>query len=167
MEKYVKTFGEFINEGFFSGDKEVANIFKDQKVLDSWTKEFKDFVESNKITVTLKNIEVRKDKAIWGAGVQHYRFLLKKDGKTFLTSEYSQGSGIKTEPDVFDILYAVIRDAQNFEQTRSFKDFCDSLGYKSMNDRAKANKIYKACEKEYNALDDAGLYNSIPQELEK
>ena len=54
--------------------------------------------------------------------------LLKKDGKTFLTSEYSQGSGIKTEPDVYDILYAVIMDAQSFERERSFEDRYDRNG---------------------------------------
>ena len=134
--------------------------------LDSWTKEFKDFVEDNKITATIKPIEARKNKSEWGAGSNHYRFLLKKDGKTFLTSEYSQGSGIKTELDVYDILYAVIMDAQSFERERSFEDFCDSLGYDSMSDRAKANRIYNACEKEYNALEDADLYDSIPEELE-
>jgi hypothetical protein len=54
------------------------------------------------------------------------------------------------EPKIEDILYCVVSDAQCYDNSRDFEDFCSDLGYDT--DSIKAKKCYDACAEQTKKL---------------
>jgi hypothetical protein len=68
-----------------------------------------------------------------------------------MTVQFHMGLGHKgKEPEVTDVLGCMVMDAQSIEDTDSFEDWADELGYDP--DSRKAERIYKATQTEANKL---------------
>lgn len=89
------------------------------------------------------------DLSDWPSDASHWSFTMWRNGKQYLSGNYSQGSAYgNTTPDDKDIFYCAIQDASgNFE---SFEGWCAECGYDE--DSRKAHKIYKACKRTHRAL---------------
>ena len=103
------------------------------------TNTLKQFIKDNNIKMTVKKIDERKD--IKWDDANHFKCTLKNGSKS-ISINFSQGFGIKNDPELDLVLDALKTD---FVNGRSFQDFCDDFGYDQ--DSIKALKIYKACLK--------------------
>jgi hypothetical protein len=79
----------------------------------------------------------------------HYKVLLKKGNKQ-LTTYFSMGMAHTQEPTAEDVLDSLAMDASGIENARSFDDWCANYGYDT--DSRKAEKTFKACEKQAEKL---------------
>lgn len=114
----------------------------------------------NGITMTAEWVNTNKNAPDW-KDANHYRVTLKM-GRRRLTTYFSQGYGIKDNPTVVDVLYCLAEDAASIENTRSFEEWANNLGYDA--DSRKAEKIFKVVERQAEALKKFlgdGLYNKL------
>jgi hypothetical protein len=103
------------------------------------TKTLKQFIKSNDIKMTVKKIDERKDIKLDNAN--HFKCTLK-NGNQSISINFSQGYGIKNEPELDSVLNSLKID---FIDDLSFQDFCLDFGYPT--DSISALKTYKACLK--------------------
>ena len=103
------------------------------------TQTIKQFIKNNNIKMTVKKIDERKD--IKWDDANHFKCTLKNGSKS-ISINFSQGYGIKNDPELELVLDALRTD---FISSGSFQDFCDNFGYDQ--DSIEASKIYKACLK--------------------
>ena len=79
-------------------------------------------------------------------GATHYLITLYKGDNPGnckpITIFYSQGSAIKSKPEIDDILNCLAMDTLNIDQ--SFSDWCNEYGHSD--DSMKAHSIYTACK---------------------
>ena len=101
------------------------------------TQTLKQFIKDNNITMTVKKIDERKD--IKWNNANHFKCTLK-NGNYSISVNYSQGYGIKDNPEINSVLDALRTD---FIDDLSFQDFCLDFGYPT--DSISALKTYKAC----------------------
>jgi len=104
------------------------------------TKTIKQFIKNNDIKMTVKKIDERKD--IKWDDANHFKCTLK-NGNQSISINFSQGYGIKNDPEIDSVLDALKIDF--ISQDLSFKDFCSEFGYST--DSISALKTYKACLK--------------------
>ena len=97
------------------------------------------FVKNNDIKMTVKRIDERKD--LEWKDANHFKCTLKNGNKS-ISIYYSQGYGIKNEPELESVLNSLKID---FLDEMSFQDFCLDFGYPT--DSISALKTYKACLK--------------------
>ena len=94
---------------------------------------------------------------VWGDKMTHNKFVVTirtNAGNTRFTfydsfANYQQG---KTEPDTEDLkemLECYLMDASCYDCSRDFVDFCNEMGYSSMNDYHKAKKAFEGCKRHY------------------
>ena len=91
------------------------------------------------------------------AGATHWKCLLKCKGRQY-TVYFSQGSAICKEPTTEDVLDCLASDAGSMINAQTFEDWASELGYDT--DSRKAEKIYKACDRQKDNLErllDGGL----------
>ena len=103
------------------------------------TQTLKQFIKNNDIKMTVKRIDERKD--IKWNNANHFKCTLKNGSKS-ISINFSQGYGIKNDPELELVLDALRTD---FISSGSFQDFCDNFGYDQ--DSIEASKIYKTCLK--------------------
>lgn len=83
-------------------------------------------------------------------GASSWKVTVTAPGGKTITRDYFMGSAITGEPKLMDVLTALILDAESVDG-RMLEDFMEDFGY-SEDDRAKALKVYKACERTANRL---------------
>ena len=87
-------------------------------------------------------------------GANEYRVTVQNNDSKFSTkftdSIYNSQRGEKS--DDFNMLYCIILDAEAYDTSASLEDFADDFGYDLYEDRKKTEKIFNACEKQYNNL---------------
>ena len=98
----------------------------------------KDLVKANKVCMG-------KSKETSG---NEYSVVLKYNGNC-ITMLYHDNYLNKGDKD--DFLYALLMDSFAYENCYNLADFMDEFGYE-YEDKDKAQKIYKACERQYNKL---------------
>jgi hypothetical protein len=103
------------------------------------TNTLKQFIKDNDIKMTVKRIDERKD--IKWNDANHFKCTLKNGSKS-ISINFSQGFGIKNDPEIDSVLDALKID---FVDGLSFQDFCLDFGYPT--DSISALKTYKACLK--------------------
>ena len=81
-----------------------------------------------------------------GCGAGYNVYLQKGNVKYYTRYNASVMDGEK-RPDKMDILYCINSDADCYGSTRDFSDFCSEFGYDEYEDRAKAQRAYKSCQK--------------------
>lgn len=116
---------------------------------------FEEFANKNNLKLEINRIPFRTDSDGWGVDAKHYAYKISvaygdKYGKS-IKGYYSQGSGIKTQPSIGDILNALSIDTNRISDT-NFDMWCCDFGYDT--DSRKTLSIYKACLKEYQNLLD-------------
>lgn len=77
-----------------------------------------------------------------------YSVTLKYNGNS-ITMKYHDN--YLNEGDRDDFLYALLMDSLAYENCYNLADFMDEFGY-GYEDKDKAKKAYKACERQYNKL---------------
>lgn len=84
-----------------------------------------------------------------------YRLTLQngteKYNTTFTDSIINHSQG-KVSSDL-NMLYCVVTDAQCYESTVSFHDFCNEFGYDEYEEEKKARKCYEGCQKALEGLE--------------
>jgi hypothetical protein len=77
--------------------------------------------------------------------MNHYRVTIKA-AKSRMTIPFSQGYGIKHEPELSSVLDCLASDASGFENSRSFEDWAGDYGYDT--DSRKAERTFMAVGKQ-------------------
>lgn len=85
-----------------------------------------------------------------------FKMKLKRNGKSYTFNFGQSINGGSNEPTMYDILTCLEKHGYH-----SFEDFCSELGYDS--DSRNSEKIFKAVEKEYLAVQN--LFGDILEEL--
>lgn len=98
----------------------------------------KDLVKANKVCMG-------KSKETSG---NEYSVVLKYNGNC-ITMLYHDN--YKNESGKDEFLYALLMDAMAYENCFNLADFMDEFGY-DYDQRKEAEKVYKACERQYNKL---------------
>lgn len=113
-------------------------------------KTMQEFIEK---TGTTAIFEWASDNPFMSGNMNHYKVTIKVKNRRY-TSYYSQGYGVKRDPQVADVLSCLVMDASSFENSRDIDDFIAETGFdvSCMADVRRIEKIYKACEKTLKAL---------------
>lgn len=133
--------------------------------LKNWHPDFIKYVSDNNISAKIENVEgSAKRIKMFGISSKHFKYTLKANGKRILSGQYSQGCGIKDNPTIYDILYCIIQDAYAYYTYTYLEDFCDAFGYDV--DDKESYRIYSACVKSFESLNNAGIWDCIPSEMD-
>ena len=98
------------------------------------------------ITLQLTQIPCRTDKASdqWSKDARHFHMTITRTGKKDqIAIEYSQGSAIKTLPDIEDIVFCLLGDSDPVINGYTFEEWASNFGYDV--DSRSAEKIYRSC----------------------
>ena len=102
----------------------------------------KEFISNMNLTMKAEQIESNPN---WDSNVQanHYKIqLMTPWSKGYFSVPFSQGIGIKENPNINGVLECLQSDSLSGDFT--FEGFCDEFGYDS--DSRKAEKTFKACQ---------------------
>ena len=87
-------------------------------------------------------------------GANTYRVTIKNNDEEFTTtftdSIYNTSRGERSSN--ISILDCVLMDAQCYENCNSLEDFADNFGYDLYEERSKATRVFRACERQYNNI---------------
>lgn len=86
-----------------------------------------------------------------GAG---YNVLLQRGNNKYYTVFNNSIVAGEHRPKKSDVLYGILADANYYEYTQNFSDFCSEFGYDEYEDRAKANRAFKGCKRAYERLNE-------------
>jgi len=78
----------------------------------------------------------------WDKTARHWRITITRDGRQ-MRLHYSQGSAIKDDPTLEDVLDCVAMDAAGINNAQGFEDWCSEYGYDT--DSRKAERVYLEC----------------------
>lgn len=123
-------------------------------------KTLEQFVKENNVKINVNYADENKNAPDW-ENANHYKVTLRTHGKR-LTTYFSQGYGISGDPKAQDVLNALALDSSGVENARSFEEWCAEYGYDT--DSRKAERIYRACEKQAEKL-KSFLGDDLYQEL--
>ena len=86
-------------------------------------------------------------------GANKYRLTISNGSEqftsTFTDSLYNTYNNTKSSN--FEMLYCIVVDAQCYEQSRTFEDFCDNVCYDLEDKRAR--KCYEGCRRTYENIE--------------
>jgi len=102
----------------------------------------KEFINNMSLKMKTEQIESNPN---WDSNVQanHYNVqLISGDNRKTCSFPFSQGIGIKENPNINGVLECLQSDSLSGDFT--FEGFCDEFGYDS--DSRKAEKTFKACQ---------------------
>ena len=130
---------------------EQEQIFELQERMENAT-------EEERMAEVLKHFPDFKLKATYTGdspkGANTYRVTIKNNDEkfstTFTDSIYNTSRGERSSN--ISILYCVLMDAQCYENSNSLEDFADNYGYDLYEERGKATRIFRACERQYNNI---------------
>ena len=129
-------------------------------------KEMNDFIKDNGITMSSEWTERNPNMADWN-DANHYKCTLKRERKQ-MTLYYSQGYGIKGEPEAAGVLDCLASDASSIDNAGSFEDWANDHG--SDEDSRKAEKTYTVCIRQAASLKKLlgdELYEELLYETER
>lgn len=106
---------------------------------------YAEFASELGLTLTLEPW-VSETRAGWEPGSSHWTAIIADQQGRELTTPYSQGSAIREQPTLGDVLMAVALDARLYEDGEDVYGFAENLGL-DMNDR-KTQRDYEACRDE-------------------
>ena len=88
-------------------------------------------------------------------GANKYRVTLTNNTETFKTTFTDSicNTYKNTPSSPIDMLYCILMDAQCYDTTVSFHDFCNEFGYDEYEESKKANKCYEGCKKALEGLE--------------
>jgi hypothetical protein len=121
---------------FFRRKGEVMNA-TDRITMDQ-------FVAKHRITAEVGYADSNPNMAD-SENMYHFKITLKRKGKR-LTTYFSQGYGISTEPSAEDLLNCLGSDSAGIENAASFEDWASEYGYDT--DSRKAERTFKVCERQ-------------------
>jgi hypothetical protein len=98
-----------------------------------------EFVEQHSISIHVEVADSNRNAPDW-TDANHYKVTLRHKGRQ-LTTSFSQGYGIKGEPDAANVLNSLALDAAGWENARSFEDWCGEYGYDT--DSRKAERTFQ------------------------
>lgn len=108
-----------------------------------------EFIEEQGVTMTAERTSENPNMDD-SLSMDHWRCVLKR-GHERMTLTFSMGHGFNGEPPtVSDVLPGVQSDTASVENANGFEDWCDNYGYDP--DSRRAERIYKACERQAKAL---------------
>ena len=108
-----------------------------------------EFIEEQGVTMTAERTSENPNRGD-SLNMDQWRCVLKR-GHRRMTLTFSMGQGFNGEPPtVSDVLLCVQSDTASIEDTKGFEDWCDNYGYDP--DSRRAERIYKACERQAKAL---------------
>lgn len=111
----------------------------------------KEFIQVYAITVTVTRTDSNQNMSDMGEGARHWKVLCSRTGTDCkMMVRFSQGSAHTEEPTTGDVLDCLASDASSWENAQSFEDWAGDYGYDT--DSRKAEKIFKAVEKQTRAL---------------
>jgi hypothetical protein len=120
-----------------------------------------DWPAIKQITMQVKRTDDNPNMPDMPAGSNHYKCTLRFRTRRMIVI-FSQGPAIDHEPTLIDVLDCLASDAAGVENGVSFEDWCADYGYDT--DSRKAERIYKACEREAEKLRNL-LGDNLYQEL--
>lgn len=86
-----------------------------------------------------------------------YTLELLSKGDQSMTIPWRQGMGITHEPELSDVLEALLSDAAGYDNAQDFEDWASEYGYDT--DSRKAEKVYKSVGEQTEQLRDLlGIY---------
>lgn len=102
-----------------------------------------EFMASHGITMTVQEIGDRPDGVMedMPSGSSHWRCVFR-NGRT-LTCYFSMGPAHVGPPEADHVLDALASDASLYDNSRSFEEFAQEMGYSE--DSRRAQRIYRAC----------------------
>ena len=105
---------------------------------------YQEFATKHKLELHFQERSSRpSDGTEWSKGSRHFLCEILHDGMmTGWEFWFSQGPGIKREPDIAHILHCLAMDAHSAGD--SFEEWCANFGYDT--DSRKAYRTYEACE---------------------
>lgn len=110
-----------------------------------------DFIDANKIKMTVERTDSNPHMDD-SRNMDHWKCVMRRPAAR-LTVYYSRGYGHKgAAPDPGDVLDCLASDAAGIDNARGFEDWCADYGYDS--DSRRAEKIYKACERQARKLEN-------------
>jgi hypothetical protein len=115
-------------------------------------KKLSTFIKKSGVTAAIEEVGTNPNMDAgeeWMRTARHYKVLLKKDGRR-MTLYFSQGSGIKGEPELSGILDCIASDSASVENS-TFEEFCADLGYDT--DSRRAERTYKVCQRQAEKLE--------------
>lgn len=101
-----------------------------------------------KLKVTITNIGEERN----AIGTNYkYRVTITNEGKRMSVTFHDSVANYKRneEPNMLEVIYSVVQDADSYENCESVEDFASEFGYV---DLPFATSIYKACQKEHDSL---------------
>lgn len=111
------------------------------------TRDIKQFVEDNKLSMTCTPVNQNPNNKDW-TDANHWKCILS-NGSEEMTTYFSMGLGLHGEPTTEDLINAIAMDSYHLDE--AFEDWCGNYGYDPLEDE-KAKGIYEACIKNAEAL---------------
>ena len=100
-------------------------------------KTIREFAEENNITLEYRQIEKRPDNNNdWGKGSKHFKCDICYNGRN-IEIYYSQGSRVKDDPTIEDLLDCIIVDST--DNYSSFEEWASEFGYDEDSRKAEKN----------------------------
>lgn len=117
-----------------------------------------EFIKRAGITFRATQVDTRASASEWPAGTRHYRCTLRR-GSRSMRVLYSQGPGIKAEPDAAHVLDCIASDVAGVKSAGGFESWASDMGADA--DSRKALATYRAIDRQRTALErllwDAGI----------
>ena len=104
------------------------------------------FVEKHKIRMTADWADSNPN--MDSKDMNHFKCLLRR-GPARMTIYFSQGYGIRGEPDAAGVLDCLASDAASVDNAQSFEEWARDLGYE---EDSRAERTFKACESQAQKL---------------
>lgn len=121
--------------------------YDDSMPGDSWEEELSHLLENLGVVATVLRIAQRPDD-LMSDMARHFEVNITRNGAHLFKTYFSQGSTYTENPDVADVMAALLRDTADCEYSSGddesdFKDWCDNMGLDS--DSRTAERIYRSC----------------------
>jgi hypothetical protein len=130
------------------------------------TKTIHQFIAENNIRIVrCDRVSENKSNPGW-RDANHYFLTLKIRGGKQISTYFSQGYGISSEPDAANVLNCLALDSSDVENNPEFEDWVNEFGY---SDLKAAKKIFQACVKQQQKLLSwlgEDLYNHLLWDVE-
>ena len=109
---------------------------------------FHQFCSKHRVRIESRLADSNPNNPDW-EGAHHFRVTLKMHDRQ-LTTPFSQGYGIPSEPTAEGVLNCLVSDTWGIENARNFEEWCSEYGYDT--DSRKAESLYRACTRQATKL---------------
>lgn len=119
---------------------------------------FEQFAEYLGLTLECVSMPQRNDGMgeTFAKGSNHYDLRVMRGNKLIVATQYSQGSGITTEPQIEDVLLSLFYDTCDLHGTEvdNLSDFAEWVDHVGHNDLKRAVKMYELCHETFDTMKD-------------